>query len=361
MRDAPPPPCGDRPLVTLYLLSYNRERTLAAALSGAFAQTYSPLEILISDNHSTDGSYKLITERAAAYRGPHTLTLNRNEANLGLIGNVNRAFALARGELLVINCDDDISHPDRVRRLVEAWLAYGRKPTAIASSYAVIGPDGRERSRHLLPRAGLATTPRDTFLTLPNPVADHVGCGAAMAYHRDVFRVFGPITNPRVVDDQVLLRRARLLGDLLTVPDVLLSYRVGEGESTRHTTHFQETVQWLAWSAESCAQTVQDLERVRDRLGDAACDALRQALGARLRRTLREQALYTGARFSERWPAYRALLDRELLARRDQLAFATAALLPRRAAEPLIQTLLRLKRAADATFRRSARRAGESP
>ena len=46
----------DRPLVSFCLKSYNQKRYLKNALQGAFAQTYRPLEIVISDDGSKDGS-----------------------------------------------------------------------------------------------------------------------------------------------------------------------------------------------------------------------------------------------------------------------------------------------------------------
>ena len=57
---------------------------MRAAIEGAFAQTYQPLEILLSDDCSPDGTYRVMQEMAAAYAGPHRVILNRNPKNLGI-------------------------------------------------------------------------------------------------------------------------------------------------------------------------------------------------------------------------------------------------------------------------------------
>ena len=60
---------NDKPLVSFCLKSYNQKEFLKEALEGAFAQTYRPLEIVISDDASTDGSVELILDRVRQWSG----------------------------------------------------------------------------------------------------------------------------------------------------------------------------------------------------------------------------------------------------------------------------------------------------
>ena len=53
---------SDRPLVTLVLVSYNQEKYIREAVDAAFAQTYSPLTIEISDDASVDKTYEIIQQ-----------------------------------------------------------------------------------------------------------------------------------------------------------------------------------------------------------------------------------------------------------------------------------------------------------
>ena len=58
------------PLISFVLLAYKQEKYIREAVEGAFAQTYSPLEIILSDDASPDGTFEIIQEMAAAYQGP---------------------------------------------------------------------------------------------------------------------------------------------------------------------------------------------------------------------------------------------------------------------------------------------------
>ena len=71
----------ERPLVSMIITAYNQEGYIRATIEGAFSQTYEPLEIVMSDDCSPDGTFAIMEEMAAAYSGPHKLVLNRNPKN----------------------------------------------------------------------------------------------------------------------------------------------------------------------------------------------------------------------------------------------------------------------------------------
>ena len=114
----------ERPLVSFCLLFYNHRQYFEAALEGAFAQTYRPLEIVISDDGSTDGSAELVQNYVTAH-APFDITIvfNHNAHNLGILGNWTKAASLSHGELLFMVGGDDISLPDRAEKVVAAWMA----------------------------------------------------------------------------------------------------------------------------------------------------------------------------------------------------------------------------------------------
>jgi glycosyltransferase involved in cell wall biosynthesis len=53
-----------RPLATVVIVNYNYEKFVAAAIDSALAQSYEPLEVVVVDDGSTDGSRTII----AAYK-----------------------------------------------------------------------------------------------------------------------------------------------------------------------------------------------------------------------------------------------------------------------------------------------------
>jgi glycosyltransferase involved in cell wall biosynthesis len=124
---------AQRPLVSVLLIAFNQADVVADAVRGALQQTYSPLEILISDDCSTDDTSGEIQRAVGDYRGPHRIVTNRNERNEGISAHLSRLARMSSGELLVVAAGDDVSLPDRCARLVDYWLSEDRRPDLIAS------------------------------------------------------------------------------------------------------------------------------------------------------------------------------------------------------------------------------------
>src|SRR5687768_4578862 len=118
----------DKPLVTLFVFSFNQEKFIREAVEAAFNQTYSPLELILSDDCSQDKTFEIMQEMASAYRGPHTIVLNRNSKNLGLCGHVNRIMEMAKGELILPAAGDDISYLGRTKTTVDVWESCSKPP-----------------------------------------------------------------------------------------------------------------------------------------------------------------------------------------------------------------------------------------
>lgn len=106
-------PTEDRPLVTFALFAYNQENYIREAVEGAFSQTYSPLEIILSDDCSSDGTFKIMKEMARGYQGPHLVKVRRGERNLGVAGHFDDLMRLASGDFFVAAAGDDVSDPAR--------------------------------------------------------------------------------------------------------------------------------------------------------------------------------------------------------------------------------------------------------
>ena len=124
--------------VSILLLTYRMERTIVQALEGAIAQTI-PCEIIVSDDASDDRGFDLAAGRAAVYSGQHRLVLRRNESNEGLCRHIDTVSRIATGDILVLMSGDDVSYPDRVKKLLEVFDAH---PDAYAVGSAVDEIDG---------------------------------------------------------------------------------------------------------------------------------------------------------------------------------------------------------------------------
>ena len=126
----------ERPLITFALIAYNQERYIREAVDGAFAQTYSPLEIILSDDCSTDQTFEIMQEMAKKYTGPHTVQLNKNNENLGITGHLNKIGSMARGEWIGVAAGDDISLEDRISTLYTC----AARDQSIQAVYSAVTP-----------------------------------------------------------------------------------------------------------------------------------------------------------------------------------------------------------------------------
>lgn len=106
-------------LASLCIITYNQERYISDLLDGALSQDYDSLEIIISDDNSTDRTFEIIEEKCRAYTGRHAIMLNKNENNLGVIGNLNRVLQLAKGKYIAFAAGDDKIYSNRISTAVE--------------------------------------------------------------------------------------------------------------------------------------------------------------------------------------------------------------------------------------------------
>ena len=105
---------GD-PLVTIGIPVYNGMPRITGAIESALAQTYQPLEIVISDNASSDGTDAICREYAESH---DRITYLSNAENLGATWNFNRVFAEAEGPYFKIMGHDDLLDPTTVEQAV---------------------------------------------------------------------------------------------------------------------------------------------------------------------------------------------------------------------------------------------------
>lgn len=92
------------PLVTIGIPTFNRERGLRRAVESVLAQRHRPIELLICDNASTDGTRKLCLDLEGCHPGIRYL---RQASNVGSVANFNRVFAEVSTPFFMWLGDDD--------------------------------------------------------------------------------------------------------------------------------------------------------------------------------------------------------------------------------------------------------------
>lgn len=140
------------PRVTFLILTRNQERFIAEAIDSALAQDYDALEIIVSDDCSTDGTWQIVNEKLGADSSPHEITIRREPRTVGTLAHLLRAVEGASGELIILAAGDDISYSTRTRRLAECWMHTGA--AAFSSRHDTVDENGNCLKRDLAGIAG---------------------------------------------------------------------------------------------------------------------------------------------------------------------------------------------------------------
>lgn len=115
----------ERPLVTFAMFAYNQENYIREAVEAALSQNYEPLEIILSDDCSSDRTFEIMQEMAAAYEGPHEVRVRQSEVNFGIARHFDTVMRVASGNWVLVAAGDDISHPARTAACVNVALSHG--------------------------------------------------------------------------------------------------------------------------------------------------------------------------------------------------------------------------------------------
>lgn len=107
-----------RPMVSVAMIAYNKAGTIAESIRGVLKQKADfPVELIITDDCSTDSTFQIASEFKSRY--PGIIKLYRNSHNLGLQRNYIEAFSHCRGKYLAIcDADDYWCYPGKLRRQV---------------------------------------------------------------------------------------------------------------------------------------------------------------------------------------------------------------------------------------------------
>ena len=134
------------PRFSIVIPTYNRARFLSRSIESALNQTHPDVEVIVSDNASTDDTRDVVRQYGDRVR------YHRNETNLGLWGNFALSPELATGEYFSWLTDDDFVRDDFATRAIRAldraddvnlyvcWAAHSPSPTSLRKKTTIHGP-----------------------------------------------------------------------------------------------------------------------------------------------------------------------------------------------------------------------------
>ena len=204
------------PLISVVMPVYNALPFLNESIRSILEQTFGDYEFVILDDASTDGSVELLREWAR--RDPR-IHLHESKRRLGLSGSSNAVVAKTGARIVARMDADDIAHPDRLRR---QWNIFEEHPDIALVGTLCNGIDAT--GREVRPRDRWRLVRRSTYIPFPH--------GSAM-FRREVFdRAGGYDEASAGAEDQDLFLRMAACGRVVTLPDVLYSYRYHSNNAT---------------------------------------------------------------------------------------------------------------------------------
>ena len=221
------------PKVTIMIPTYNQEEYVGEAIESALAQSYDKLEVVISDDGSTDRT----GEVARQYCSDHRVRYYRNEENLGRAGNYRKTlYDRASGEwVLNLDGDDYLTDHMYVEDAVEETRSSEEKVVMIIGGQVKMYPDQSYTEHYPTEEKVEKKSGTDLFLEwLPGEIyIPHL----ATLYNRKIATQIGFYEWNGVASDWDSLRKLSLHGDVLLMRRIVGAWRVHGENATNNTTY----------------------------------------------------------------------------------------------------------------------------
>lgn len=206
----------EHPSISVVMPVHNALPFLDESMASILEQSFDDFEFVILDDASTDGSSELLREWSLRDK---RILLHQSNRRLGLSGSSNAVVLKSRASVVARMDADDIAHPDRLR---QQWNVLENHPDVALIGTLCNGIDA----------CGKVVRPRDRWRLVRRSSYSPFPHGSAM-FRREVFDQIGGYDETAVGgEDRDLFLRMASRGRVLTLPDVLYSYRYHSNNAT---------------------------------------------------------------------------------------------------------------------------------
>ena len=175
----------EKPMVSIILPCYNAAGTIARAVRGVLRQTYRPIELIVVNDGSTDGTGQALAQLEPEIRAAGVRYIPIDQENRGLGGAICAGLARVTGEYLAwVDADDELE-PDSVA-LRAAFLEENPEYGSVTSDAYLVQEGNWERPLGRLVRDLAGNSREDQFL--PMLLGRSVFCAGCHLVRRPVFQ-----------------------------------------------------------------------------------------------------------------------------------------------------------------------------
>ncbi len=206
------------PLVSICMPVYNGEKYIQSALSCLLNQTYKNIELIISDNASTDSteaicrSYENIDSRISYFR---------NSTNTGMARNFNRVIELAKGDYIMMAANDDLWDLTYIEKCINKLEQNPNAAFCISQTDFIDGEGNNIGDKHWIDTSNFDYSNR--VLTV---FSDWLVWGI---YRTEALRKTRGLQET-IANDFPLRLEILLLGDVVVVDEKLMTFRFWQKE-----------------------------------------------------------------------------------------------------------------------------------
>lgn len=239
----------EKPLVTIACFTYMQESYVKEAVESLLKQSYKRLEIIISDDSSSDNTYSVVKSIVSKYEGPHKVIVRSTTKNIGLGKHVEDVLNIAKGEYILLASGDDVSYFNRVELMYEFLVQNNFKYYAIFSDLMILDKGSNEKRKYFSVKPVFAKNIQE-FKAGTAVWA----VGASLMIHRKLYDKYGGFVSGTIQEDGALAFRAILEGEIGYLNEVTVGYRhhdnnISQGLSIKRKIEFmkKEHLLWENW------------------------------------------------------------------------------------------------------------------
>lgn len=201
--------------VTIAIPTYNRVNRVKNAIDSALSQTYAQIEIIVSDNASTDGTFDVISE----YESDGVFILGQ-KTNIGMVDNWNACLNKSSGDYFILLSDDDLLEPTFVEKCIGSINKDASEIPAIIYTRANV----INNSSIYITKPGIEFESGNDFVVNWFEGKREIYLCGTMYNARFLKEIGGFPKNPVIMTDSAAIAAVSLLGNIAHVNECLTSY-----------------------------------------------------------------------------------------------------------------------------------------
>ena len=185
-------------MVSIAMVTYNGEKYLREQLDSILRQTYTDFELIICDDSSSDGTWKILTEYA---KKDSRIQIHQNKSNLGFKKNFEKAVSFCRGEYIAFCDQDDVWEDFKLQVSIDN---IGEKYLLCTDSL-MVDSDLNSLGHTLKEFSGIKQLPSETDILLRQLVHHGFAQGATILASSNFIRECLPIPEDCIFHDRYFI------------------------------------------------------------------------------------------------------------------------------------------------------------